>query len=63
MTQEILNKVELIQLYLGEKAFLQELLQAMSTKELVENLEHIAQMHDIDLEDAEDGFIVLHRSI
>lgn len=42
---------EVLKNALGPEGLLDELFQAMSEQEAIENFEHIAQMHDIDLDE------------
>ena len=44
---------ELLREQMGDKALLEELMQAMSAQEAMENFEHIARMNDIELEETE----------
>ena len=50
MNRDQLNEaIETLKEQLGTEAFLEELLTALNNDELSENIEHVAEMWDIDL--------------
>ena len=50
MNRDQLNEaIETLKEQLGTEAFLEELLTALNNDELNENIEHVAEMWDIDL--------------